>query len=79
MDKVHMRSFDKRIVIGMNEFGQSIAEDDRVLSELSIFLGTLVKRCVPLTFVTWRHVPKSLKGTMWNYVTVIYDHVSTIF
>ncbi|KAK1396062.1 hypothetical protein POM88_005925 [Heracleum sosnowskyi] len=43
MDKVHMRSLDKRLVIGMNEFFQPIAENDKVLSELSSFLGTLAK------------------------------------
>lgn len=70
MDKVHTRSFDKRIVIEMNDDFQPIAENDKVLSELSSFLGTLAKRCVPLTYVTWRHVPKNLRQTMWNYVKV---------
>lgn len=70
MDKVHTRSYDKRIVIGMNDSFQPIAEDDRVFSELSNFLGTLAKRCVSLTYVNWRHVPNNLKQTMWNYVKV---------
>lgn len=73
MDKVHTRSFDKRIVIGMNEFFQPIADNDKVLSELSNFLGTIAKRCVSLTYVTWRHVPENLKKTMWNYCKVIYE------
>nr|XP_017228755.1 PREDICTED: uncharacterized protein LOC108192725 [Daucus carota subsp. sativus] len=72
MDKVHTRSFDKRIVIEMNDDFQPIAENDKVLSELSSFLGTLAKRCVPLTYVTWRHVPKNLRQTMWNYVKARY-------
>ncbi|XP_063940112.1 uncharacterized protein LOC108225480 isoform X2 [Daucus carota subsp. sativus] len=72
MDKVHTRSFEQRIVIGMNELGQPITENDKVLSELSSFLGTLAKRCVPLTYVTWRKVPKNLKETMWNYVKARY-------
>ncbi|KAK1402365.1 hypothetical protein POM88_001970 [Heracleum sosnowskyi] len=72
MDKVHMRSLDKRLVIGMNEFFQPITENDKVLSELSSFLGTLAKRCVSLTYVTWRHVPENLRKTMWNYVKARY-------
>ncbi|KAK1364874.1 hypothetical protein POM88_040435 [Heracleum sosnowskyi] len=73
-DKVHTRSFDndKRIVIGMNEFFQPIADDDKVLSELSNFLGTIAKQCVSLTYVTWRHVPENLKKTMWNYCKARY-------
>ncbi|KAK1365724.1 hypothetical protein POM88_041285 [Heracleum sosnowskyi] len=72
MDKVHMRSLDKILVIGMNEFFQPITENDKVLSELSSFLGTLAKRCVSLTYVTWRHVPENLRKTMWNYVKARY-------
>ncbi|KAK1401017.1 hypothetical protein POM88_000622 [Heracleum sosnowskyi] len=49
MDKVHTRSLEKRLVIGKNEFFQPITENDKVLSELSNFLGTLAKRCVSLT------------------------------
>ena len=76
MDDVHTRSFDKRVFIGMNDDFQPIAKNDKVLSKLSYYLGTLVKRCVSLTYVTWRHVPKSLRETMWNHVKVIYDHIS---
>ncbi|KAK1380994.1 hypothetical protein POM88_027738 [Heracleum sosnowskyi] len=72
MDKVHMRSLDKRLVIGMNEFFQPITENDKVLSKLSSFMGTLAKRCVSLTYVTWRHVPQNLRKTMWNYVKARY-------
>ncbi|KAK1401077.1 hypothetical protein POM88_000682 [Heracleum sosnowskyi] len=50
MDKVHTRSRDKRLVIGMNEFFQPITENYKVLSELSNFLGTLAKRYVLLTY-----------------------------
>lgn len=76
MDAVHMRSFDKRVVIGMNDDFQPIAENDKVLSELSSYLGTLAKRRVSLSYVSWRHVSKNLRQTMWNHVKVIYDHIS---
>ena len=70
MDKVHSRSYDKRVLIQMNHRGQPVSDDDKVMSELSAFLGTL-KRSVPLTYKSWFDVPSSLKGTLWNYVKVI--------
>lgn len=73
MDKVHTRTLDQRIVIPVNEFFQPIADDDGVLSELSNFLGTLAKRCISLTYVTWRHVPQNLRNTLWNYVKVFHE------
>ncbi|KAL8109480.1 hypothetical protein AgCh_025539 [Apium graveolens] len=33
---------------------------------MSRFLGPL-KRCVPLTYVLWEHVPTTLKKTLWDY------------
>ena len=59
MDDVHTRRFDKRVFIGMNDDFRPIAENDKVLSELSYYLGTLAKRCVSLTYVTWRYVSKA--------------------
>ncbi|KAL8119243.1 hypothetical protein AgCh_016677 [Apium graveolens] len=67
-----MRSVEQRIVIGMNDDYQPIAENDKILSELSSFIGTLAKRCVSLTYVTWRHVPIQLRLTLWNYVKARY-------
>ena len=69
MDKVHTRTFDKRVVLSMNEKFQPITSDDKLASEFSRFLGTL-KRCVPLTFASWDDVPESTKTTLWNYVQV---------
>ncbi|KAL8134557.1 hypothetical protein AgCh_009539 [Apium graveolens] len=53
MDKVHTRSYDKRIVIQVNEFFQPIEDSNGVLSELSNFLGTLAKLCVFLTYARY--------------------------
>ncbi|KAK1378520.1 hypothetical protein POM88_025264 [Heracleum sosnowskyi] len=41
MDKVHTRSVDKRVVIHMNKEFQPILDNDKVVSELNNFLGTL--------------------------------------
>ncbi|KAL6530263.1 hypothetical protein OROHE_014616 [Orobanche hederae] len=67
MDKVHTRTFDKRVVIQMNEEGQPISDDDRVITELGSFLGTL-RKSVSLTYKSWSDVPLILKDTMWKYV-----------
>ncbi|KAK1387019.1 hypothetical protein POM88_015197 [Heracleum sosnowskyi] len=66
MDKVHTRPFEKRVVISVNNKFQPVADDDQKISELSNFLGIL-KRCVPLTYASWEHVPESLKDTFWSY------------
>ncbi|KAK1401036.1 hypothetical protein POM88_000641 [Heracleum sosnowskyi] len=52
MDKVHTRSLHKRLVIGMNEFFQPITENDKVLSELSNFMGTLAKRYMSVALIS---------------------------
>lgn len=70
MDNVHTRPFEKRIVISMNELFQPVSDDDKIITEFSSFVGTL-KRCVPLTYVSWDHVPENLKNTLWTYVKVI--------
>lgn len=69
MDKVHTRPFEKRIVVNMNKKGQPISDDDNVVTELGYFLGTL-RKCVPLTYKSWRDVPENLKNTLLNYVKV---------
>lgn len=69
MNKVHTRPFEKRIPLNMNNRFQPISDDDKVMSELGYFLGTL-KRSVPLTYKSWKDVPTNLKNTLLNYVKV---------
>lgn len=71
MEKVHTRSVLKRVVIGMNDKLQPVADDDKTRAELGSFLGTL-RRCVPLSYTNWSKVPKSLKTNLWSYVQVLY-------
>lgn len=70
MDKVHTRPFEKRVLISMNEKFQPVSDNGKDVAELSRFLGTL-KRCVPLTYASWEHVPVTLKDTLWEYTQVI--------
>ncbi|KAL8121024.1 hypothetical protein AgCh_017982 [Apium graveolens] len=71
MDRVHTRPFEKRDAILMNSKKQPISDDDKAVSELSRFLGTL-KRVVPMTFASWARVPQTLKETLWNYTKQRY-------
>ncbi|KAL2938064.1 mRNA export factor ICP27-like protein, partial [Bienertia sinuspersici] len=71
LHKVHMRSFEKREAIILNEFGQPIGpvtpEKDTV-GEFSRFLGTIARDygTAPLLHKTWKLVPS--KEKMWEYV-----------
>lgn len=67
MDRVHTRTFDERVVIQMNHKGQPISDDDKVMAELSSFLGTL-KMSVSLTYKSRNDVPKALKDHFWEYI-----------
>lgn len=69
MLKVHGRSHNEKKIIQMTKKGQPIG-DRKVRSELSNFLGTLVKDHVPLTHVNWHVVPEELKKKMLQYTLV---------
>ncbi|KAL2924088.1 Light-independent protochlorophyllide reductase subunit B [Bienertia sinuspersici] len=70
LHKVHMRSFEKREAIILNEFGQPIGlvtpEKDTV-GEFSRFLGTIARDygTASLLHKTWKLVPS--KEKMWEY------------
>ncbi|KAL6580437.1 hypothetical protein OROMI_008461 [Orobanche minor] len=70
MLKVHGRSPTEKSVITLSKNGQPIG-DRKVRSELSNFLGTLVKHHVSLTHVNWHVVPQDLKRKILKYT--LYD------
>lgn len=69
MLKVHGRSSDEKPVITLSKRGQPVG-DRKLTSELSNFLGTLVKDHVSLTHVNWHVVPEELKKKMLEYTLV---------
>lgn len=71
MSKVHARGPDDKVVISVNEDGQPISDNRKVVTELSNFLGTLVKDNVSLTYINWHVVPVQLKNEMMEYTLVI--------
>ncbi|KAL6558324.1 hypothetical protein OROMI_018674 [Orobanche minor] len=72
MLKVHGRSPTEKPVITLSKNGQPIG-DRKVRSELSNFLGTLVKQHVSLTHVNWHVVPQDLKKKMLKYTLDRYN------
>ncbi|KAL8147689.1 hypothetical protein AgCh_005133 [Apium graveolens] len=72
MLKVHGRSANEKPVIKFSKRGQPIG-DRKIRSELSNFLGTLVKDHVSLTHVNWHVVPQELKKNMVQYTLDRFD------
>ena len=82
MHNVHMRSFENREPIILNEFGQPIGPvtpEKNTLGEFSRFLGTIARDygTAPLIHKTWKLVPN--KDMMWKYVLVSYLSFSFFF
>ncbi|XP_074352079.1 uncharacterized protein LOC141691240 [Apium graveolens] len=67
MSKVHASGPDDKVVITLNKNGQPNSDDQKVITELSNFLGTVAKDNVSLTYVNWHVVPAQLKKQMWEY------------
>lgn len=70
MSKVYGRNPNEKLPIKLNSEGQPIGDDGRVLTELSNFLGTLVRDNVSLTFINWHVVPEETKQKMWKCALV---------
>ncbi|KAK1399643.1 hypothetical protein POM88_009506 [Heracleum sosnowskyi] len=64
MNHVHNRGEKKRITL--NYLKQPVADDGKLLSEFSNFLGTTVRQFVSLTCASWHQVPE--KGLLLEYV-----------
>lgn len=69
MDKVYARNEKK--LITLNDLFQPVSDhDDRLISELSNFCGTIARDYVPLTCVNWHQVSKQDKDVYWDIVLV---------
>ncbi|KAL8124599.1 hypothetical protein AgCh_012299 [Apium graveolens] len=59
-------------VINVNEEDQPISDEQKTMTELSNFLGTLSKDNVSLTYINWHVVPVQLKNQMLEYTLARY-------
>ncbi|CAK8560366.1 unnamed protein product [Lathyrus sativus] len=77
--KIHGRQFKDRQEITLNEEGQPIGPDEKTVSELSSFLGTLGRSSdlCPLTFTSWidlvKHWEEHNLDPVWDYVNEKYN------
>ncbi|KAM1589061.1 hypothetical protein ACFX14_028010 [Malus domestica] len=55
----------QRIEIEWNENGQFIGDGS---IDLSSYMGSLVREVVPITFDTWKDVPKKTRDILWQAI-----------
>ncbi|KAL2900070.1 Threonine--tRNA ligase [Bienertia sinuspersici] len=61
---------DERPVIILNSYGQPVGPTKKLVSEYSLFLGTLARNpeYLPLNYCDWPSVPDNAKDQVWDYV-----------
>ncbi|WOH14237.1 hypothetical protein DCAR_0933754 [Daucus carota subsp. sativus] len=74
MAKVHARSLAEKIPITMNEDHQPVSDNQKIITELTNFVGSLARDNVSLTYVNWHVVPNKLKKELWEYTRVYYSN-----
>src|SRR5215471_6968709 len=69
--KIHASTLEEREEVTLNRFGQPIGPTERVVSNLSMFLGSIARNSdwCPLNYTNWKAVPD--KEGIWNYVQVL--------
>ncbi|KAL2934154.1 Transcription initiation factor IIB [Bienertia sinuspersici] len=67
---VHARKIDERPLLILNSYGQPIGPTKQLLSEYSLFLGTLARNpeFLPLNYCDWPSIPDHDKDKVWEYV-----------
>ncbi|KAL2941264.1 hypothetical protein RDABS01_029614 [Bienertia sinuspersici] len=67
---VHNRPMDERPVIILNSYGQPVGPTKKLVSEYSLFLGTLARNpeYLLLNYCDWPSVPDNAKDQVWDYV-----------
>lgn len=70
--KIHARTIEEREEVTFNEDGQPIGPSNKVVSDLSLFLGTLARNSAlcPLRYTNWTEMPEKNLMLAWKYTTV---------
>ena len=68
---IHARSLEERVEVTFDK-GQAIGPCDKIVTDLSFFLGTIARNPTfcPLTYTNWKAIPDDNKLRMWKYVNV---------
>lgn len=72
MAKVHARRLAEKIPITLNEDHQPVSDNQKIITELTNFVGSLARDNVSLTYVNWHVVPDKLKKELWEYTRVFF-------
>ncbi|CAI8589144.1 unnamed protein product [Vicia faba] len=67
--KIHARTLEERVEVTFNEDFQPIGPSEKVVSDLSLFLGTLAMNSTfcPLRYTNWSGMPDDNKNRLWRY------------
>lgn len=70
--EIHARQLGDREEITLNEEGQPIGPNERIVSQFTSFLGTIARSAdlCPLMHTNWKDIPEKDKH-IWSFVTVI--------
>ncbi|KAL2933484.1 Ubiquitin-like modifier-activating enzyme ATG7 [Bienertia sinuspersici] len=76
---VHAHKIDERPLLILNSYGQPIGPTKQLLSEYSLFLGTLARNpeFLPLNYCDWPSIPDHDKDKVWEYVQVSVTPILT--
>ena len=68
--KINARKLEERQEITLDELGEPIGPDDKIVSEFTSFLGTIGRSpdFCPLNYTSWKALDKE---PMWDYVNVL--------
>lgn len=70
--KIHSRAAQDREEVILDNDGEPIGPDDRTVSDLSLFLGTIARNAdfCPLIYTNFKVLLKNHKEDIWEYVNV---------
>ncbi|OIV97025.1 hypothetical protein TanjilG_19572 [Lupinus angustifolius] len=68
--KIHLRSMEEREEVILDNDGEPIGPNDKTVSDLSLFLGTIARNAgfCPLIYTNFKALLKNHKEDMWEYV-----------
>lgn len=68
--RIHGRSLEERQEIIFNSEAQPVGPNEKAVSDLSQFLGTVARNSdwCPLIYTNWKAVPN--KDDIWKYINV---------
>lgn len=70
--KIHARDLEERQEITLDDEGEPIGPNDKAVSELSFFLGTLARNSnfCPLIYTNFKALITEDRDRIWEYVNV---------